>query len=357
MSTATGAEPAAPEQPAPEARVIDATELDVEAHAALQQRVFGGILEENGIPLERLGPAVFAWKLAPPAGPARLAIVERGGELLSSCTAFPVELGRGEERVRGWHLCDAVTAPEARGQGLFGAVLDALGDGLPAEDWLFAFPNGQSRRAFEKRAYRTLQKVPLWFRPVGGRPRASERVRPIAELGAEHDAFAERLAAERGLAAVRSAAYLRWRYLAHPYFDYQLLELRRDEGLAGLLVLNRMEARGRVSLWVMELLALDGAARKELALTARALGKAQGCDVLLAASSGKLPGALRVPPCFLPKQHVLMVRGAGDAERPRYNACGASYRSAMDMEPAPPAVVAPPVLTIPMLERENARAA
>ena len=47
-------------------------------------------------------------------------------------------------------------------------------------------------------------------------------------------------------------------------------------------------------------------------------------------------------------------------ELPRYNACGAlgaSYRGMADMEPAPPAVVAPPVLTIPMLERENARAA
>lgn len=48
---------------------------------------------------------------------------------------------------------------------------------------------------------------------------------------------------------------------------------------------------------------------------------------------------------------------ASAAELPRYNACGAFYRSAADMEPAPPAVVAPPVLTIPMLERENARAA
>ena len=101
----------------------------------------------------------------------------------------------------------------------------------------------------------------------------------------------------------------------HPYFDYQCLELRRDDRVEGLLVLNRMEARGRVSLWVMELLAVDAEARRELALTARALAKEQGCDVMLAASSAKVPGAFRVPPCFLPKQHVLMVRGAGDADR------------------------------------------
>lgn len=301
---------------APAVRIVDAPALDVATHAALQQRVFGAVLEENAIPLERLGPAVFEWKLAPPAEPARIAIAEQDGAILSSCTAFPVRLGRGDERVRGWHLCDAVTAPEARGRGLFSRVLDALIEGLPAEDWLFAFPNGQSRRAFEKRAFANLKKVPMWFRPARGFAQVSERVQPVERFGEEHDALAERLAGDQGLTAVRSAAYLSWRYGAHPYFDYQCLELRRDGQLDGLLVLNRMEARGRTSLWVMELLGVDADARKELALTARALGKAQGCDALLAASSAKLPGALRVPPCFLPKQHVLMVRGAGDPDRP-----------------------------------------
>ncbi len=299
-----------------DARIVLATELDLVAHAALQQRVFGHVLEENDIPLERLGPAVFGWKLAPPAGPARVAVVAKDQSILSSCTAFPVALGRGDERVRGWHLCDAVTAPEARGQGLFGRVMDALVTGLPAEDWLFAFPNGQSRRAFERREFQTIQKVPLWFRPARGRVRPSERVRPVETFGEEHDRFAERLAAEQGLTAMRSAAYLGWRYGAHPYFDYQCLELRRDGQLDGLLVLNRMEARGRTTLWVMELLAVDADARRELAITARALGKEQGCDACIAASNVKLPGALRVPPCFLPKQHVLMVRGAGDPTRP-----------------------------------------
>ena len=54
---------------------VEAPALDVAAHAALQQRVFGHVLEENAIPLERLGPAVFSWKLAPPLGPARVALL------------------------------------------------------------------------------------------------------------------------------------------------------------------------------------------------------------------------------------------------------------------------------------------
>jgi len=295
---------------APEVRVLSVPDLDVEAHAALQQEVFGAVLEENGIPLERLGPAVFAWKLAPPAGQARVAVVEGRAGYLASCTAYPLILARGAERIRGWHLCDAATAAEARGQGHFGRVLGALTASVPGDEWVFAFPNGQSRPAFESRAFTNLQKVPLWFRPVGGSTRRSERVVPTDRFGADHEAFADQVADASGMMALRSAGYLGWRYGAHPYFDYQRLELRRDGRLAGLMVLNRMVARGRTSLWVMELLGADPEARRELALTARALGQEQGCDALLAASSAKLPGALRIPPCFLPKQHVLMVRAA-----------------------------------------------
>lgn len=299
---------AAAELPRPDVRVISSDELDVEAHAALQQRVFGHILEENDIPLERLGPEVFAWKLAPAAERARLAIVEQDGEQVSSCTAFPVDLACGEERVRGWHYCDAVTAPEARGQGLFGRVLDTLRDGVPEDDWRFAFPNGQSRPAFERRAFTPLVTVPLWFRPVMGKTRGSEHVQPVSAFGPEHDALAERLVDHRW-AALRSARYLTWRYRDHPWFDYQCFELRRDGRVDGLLVLNRMEARGRVSLWVMELLATDPAGVRELAKTARWVGFDQKCDVVLSMANTKMPGAVRMPPCFLPKKHILTVHG------------------------------------------------
>ncbi len=295
-------------------RVLNASELDVPAHAALQQRVFGSVLEENDIPLARLGADVFAWKLNPPQGEAQIAVVERGGAILSSCTAFPVELGAGERRFRGWHLCDALTAPEARGQGLFHAVLTTLRESLPEDDIVLAFPNGQSRGAFTRDRYAIAVDVPLWFRPVIGSVAAGAGVEPIESFGDEHDELATRLAAEGAIATLRSADYLTWRYLRHPYFRYQLFELRRGEQVDGLLVLNRMEARGRTSMWVMELVAVDHAAERELARTARSVAKAQGCDVVLAMSKSRLPGAVRLPPCFLPKKHVLMVRSAGTGE-------------------------------------------
>ena len=296
------------DQRAAEVRVAPVSAFDVPAHAALQQRVFGEVLEENGIPLERLGPEVFAWKLRPPAGEGRVAVIEEGGVVVSSCSAFPVALDDGR---RGWHLCDAVTAPEVRGRGYFGQVLTTLRESLPADEWAFAFPNGLSRGAFERQGFTAAVKVPLWFRPVIGAVRGSDAVAEVEAFGAEHDELARRVAVDGKLTGLRSAAYLRWRYREHPYFGYTCLELRRDGQLDGLLVLNRMEARGRTSLWVMELLAVDPAARRELARTARAFAKQSGCDVVLSMAKGKLPGALRLPPCFLPKEHLLMVRSGG----------------------------------------------
>ncbi len=298
-----------------EVRIVTAGELDVEAHARLQQRVFGSLLEENGIPQGRLGPAVFSWKLRPAAGEARVAMVEHAGAILSSCTALPVDLGGSGEVTRGWHLCDAVTAPDARGRGLFGRVLTALCEALPPQDWLFAFPNGQSRPAFARRGFQTQMKVPLRFRPVRGGGDRDPGVTEVTAFGAAHDALATRLSESLGRTALRSSTYLRWRYGAHPFFRYQCFELRRDSRVEGLLVLNRMRARGRVSLWVMELLGVDAPTRRELARVALSVAWEQGCDAVLAARSAKMPGTLRVPPCFLPKQHVLMVRGAGDADR------------------------------------------
>lgn len=295
-------------------RIVSSSALDTDAHAALQQRVFGEILEDNDIPLDRLGPEVFRWKLAPPSEEARLAIIERDGVLLSSCTAFPVALGTGAERRRGWHLCDAVTAPEARGRGLFRRVLNTLREALPADDWLFAFPNGQSRPAFEREGFFTVERIPLWFRPVIGRVSDEPTVAPVHRFGLEHDGLAERLTADRGLTAVRSAAYLDWRYNRHPFFEYQCLQLQGAEGPEGLLVVNRMKARGRVSMWVMELMAMNRASERTLAKKARFLAYDQKCDVLLSMSKGRLPGAVRLPACFLPKQHVLMVRSGGPGE-------------------------------------------
>lgn len=299
---------------ADEVRIVDIDEFDVEQHAAMQQRVFGHVLEENGIPLERMSADVFAWKLSPPQGPGRAAIVERGGRMVASCSAYPLRLAAGETRPLGWHLTDAATFKEARGGGLFGRIMIALRESMPNDAWTFAFPNDKSLGAFTRTDYHPAVEIPLWFRPTIGKGRLAEGLHSLSAFGPEHDEFADRWAALHQLGPLRHAAYLNWRYLKHPYFDYQCFELRRDGNVLGILVLNRMKARDRVSLWVMELLALDTKTERELALSARYLAKEQECDVVLSMASRKLPGSFRLPACFIPKKHVLMVRSGGTSE-------------------------------------------
>lgn len=297
-----------------EVRIVDIDEFDVEEHAAMQQHVFGHLLEENGIPLQRMSAEVFAWKLSPPQGPGRAAIVQRDGRLVASCSAYPVRLAHGDTRPLGWHLCDAATLEEARGAGLFGRIMIALRESMPDDAWTFAFPNDQSLGAFNRTDYHRAVEIPLWFRPVIGKGRRADGIREIHAFGPEHDAFADAVANVHAMGPWRSADYLSWRYLRNPWFEYRCFELCRDGEIVGLLIVNRMEARGRTSLWVMELLGLDSIAERQLARTARWLGKEEGCDVVLSAASRKLPGAFRLPGCFLPKKHVLMVRSGGTSE-------------------------------------------
>ena len=306
-------------------RVASGEQLHYGGFASLQQDTFGEVLRGNDIPLHRLGADVFEWKLRPPAGPARVAFFGDEGAPRAGCVMFPVELATGETRARGWHICDAATDARYRGRGLFGRALRALLVRVPRQDWVFAFPNERSRGAFEREGFRVTSRVPLWVRPLRRGASLPPHVAPIASIDAiapELDDFAIRYAARSGLCALRSASYLRWRYEAHPYFDYDIYGLRPDGSggrLEGVLVLNRMKARGHVSAWVMELLATSDGAHAELAAAARSLGHSGGAEVLLAMSNLRLPGALRIPSWVLPKPHVLLARRGG-RESPRAEA-------------------------------------
>lgn len=297
-------------------RVVRGSDVDHVALSSLQRDVFGDVLAKNGIPADRLAPEVFAWKLAPPAGEARVAVVEEDGDLLAACVMFPVQLTRGANRVRGWHVCDAATAPRARGRGYCSEAVRTLVATVAPEEWAFAFPNRRSRGAFVREGFQATSRIPLWVRPVRramAAPEGVERVPELSRIAAELDDLAVRCAEASGLTAHRSAAYLLWRYAAHPYFDYEVHALRRDGELRGLLVLNCMRAREHVSAWVMECLAPREADRRELALAARSIAHARGAEVVLSMSNVRLPGAVRFPRWFLPKQHMLMARRGGDA--------------------------------------------
>ncbi len=300
-------------------RVVTPASLDLEAFTALQLEVFGPVLADNGISKERLGRDVFAWKLDGPEEPGRIAVATGAGRLLAACAIVPTTLASGSARARGWQVVDAATTSKARGRGLFRQLLDALISETAPTDWLYAFPNGQSRRTFERAGFTSRVRVPLWFRPTVGRVRRPDGLEEVTRFGVDQDRFAERFAERAGLTALRSARYLAWRYLRHPFFTYRCFQLLAGGEVEGVLVVNPMKARGRTSLWVMELVALSPGGRRTLARAARWLAQEERCDVVLSMAEGRLPGAARMPPCFLEKRHALMVRpgrGGGEAVPP-----------------------------------------
>jgi hypothetical protein len=87
-----------------------------------------------------------------------------------------------------------------------------------------------------------------------------------ADLQAWDRAWTE-LFAPRLHGVVKDAAYLRWRYLEHPVFRYDLLLVRDDRGaVRGLAVLREIPLPGEVSaVRVLDFLAADAAAGRTLA--------------------------------------------------------------------------------------------
>lgn len=54
------------------------------------------------------------------------------------------------------------------------------------------------------------------------------------ELGTEHDIFWQGIRTRHGVTVERTSEYLTWRFIKHPFFDYNVYEARNDEKVAGL---------------------------------------------------------------------------------------------------------------------------
>ena len=301
------------------ARVLSLAELDWQAYADLQQRVFGEVLDTNGLPRTRLTPDVFRWKYAPPAGEGRVAVVEMAGRLIACNAMFPLDLRSGDELRRGWQSCDTATSPEARGRGCFRECLRALAADLEVGEIFFGYPNNNSSHGFAASGCDVVAEIPLRVRPVVIGAATQESMVSIARFGAEQDAFAERLCKRGQTALERSASYLNWRYVDHPFQAYQGLHFVTQGEVRGLLVLQRSVMRGHALMVVAEFLALDAQTARVMARHARHLARAQGCRALLALTSERIPGLLRMPRLFMSKPHQLMqkvIGGTGGGSTP-----------------------------------------
>jgi hypothetical protein len=198
-----------------------------------------------------------------PAG-VRIVVAVDGKELVASYGAQPMRVRLGEEEVSFSHVVDSMVHPERRvglkNPGLFVRTarafferygeLDAVHFGWPVERALRV-----GRRFLEYRVVREELALVCELGDGGGRA-GGELPRGVVELesvGPEVLELWERCAQDWEASTVRSAEFVRWRFLEHPRRSYAVLAVKESEGalagggrLAGMCVvgLDELQSAG-----------------------------------------------------------------------------------------------------------------
>lgn len=252
-----------------------------------------------------IGGDVFDWWFdGNPAGSLR-SVATRDGNVVGAAghSLYRMVVG-GKERL-GQFSVHAVTAPEARGLGIFQALEHRHEE------------EGQERGStcaliFASRRIRPLLLGPLgwtqidrrrvWARPF---PRGTP-AQAVERFGERHDAVSAALAARLGNHVVRDSRYLNWRYLDAPR-PYRAFDVTSG----GYAVVGFTTKRGRRVALLMDLLAEPGDVD---VLLRGALAEARGTTALLAVPSPVLARSRLLRHGFVPTSYRLDFMGKGLAE-------------------------------------------
>jgi len=211
----------------------------------------------------------------------------------------------GRERI-GQFSVHAVTAPEARGLGIFRA-LEVRHEEQGSEQGsacVLGFASAPTRPLFlEPLGWTQIDRRRVWARPLP----VGRRGLPSPErFGARHEdayvACSQRLRNH----VIRDSRYLNWRYVDSPR-EYRLLESHGG----GFAVVGFIRRRGLRLALLMELV---GQGDDRGALLRGALAAARGSAALLAVPSPVLPRPRLVRNGFLPTPYRLDFMGKGLAQ-------------------------------------------
>jgi GNAT superfamily N-acetyltransferase len=188
--------------------------------------------------------AFWTWKFdRNPHGPARIWVGDEGGEITGCYILNPVTLQVGGATIRGAQAVDAAVNPDYRGRGVFtdlarAALTEATDEGIRL---VFAFPSegafgGQVRVGFKPQFVVPKAYRPLLWPPI---PRRFDglALNEVNKFDLRFDAFAK-CGRDREVSVRRDAAYLQWRYYAHPTQTYETITCERDGELYGYCVLE-----------------------------------------------------------------------------------------------------------------------
>lgn len=236
-------------------------EGDREAILALYRRVFGDAAADA---LALRWDWLYVRNPALAGGPPRIWVVRDGEAVVGQYATMPVRLAvPGAEVDAAWG-CDVMLAPELQGQGVGGPLFRAWDAGCGAAIGLSL--TDASHKLFQKLAWPHIGAVPRFAKPLTdaaratfgeGRPSLVSRLsgamraiaappaaaEPLVAFDARADALWARVAPRFAFAVRRDAAYLNWRFLAHPSVRYEALAIPRGDGIAAWAVLRHVPDR------------------------------------------------------------------------------------------------------------------
>lgn len=252
-----------------------------------------------------MGGETFDWWFGgAPAGSVR-SVALRDGAVVGAAghSFYRVSIG-GRDTLAQFSV-HAVTAPEARGLGIFRALeLRHEEEGeRRGSVCVLAFASSPTRPLFlGPLGWTQIDRRRIWARPLPrGRP-----AHAVDRFGDRHEAVSRKVGPRLRNHVVRSSEYLNWRYLDAPR-EYRAIEV--DDG--GFAVVGFTRRRGRRVGVLMELVAEPGGVD---ALLAGANAEARGTAALLAVPSPCAPRGRLARHGFVPTPSRLDFMGKSLAE-------------------------------------------
>jgi hypothetical protein len=250
------------------------------------------------------GEAFDWWFEGNPSGSLR-SVAVRDGEVVGVAGHSLCRLRVAGREALGQFSVHAVTAPGARGLGIFRALElrhEQQGTELGSA-CVLAFASAPTRPLFlGPLGWAQIDRRRVWARPLP----LGRRGRRLVQFEERHEGAYAGAAAVWANHVVRSREYLDWRYARSPR-EYRMVE---SPG-GGFAVVGFARRRGLRLGLLMELV---GSRNDVSALLRGALAEARGCAALLAVPSPSLPRARLARHGFVPTPYRLDFMGKGLSE-------------------------------------------
>jgi len=226
-----------------------------------------------------------------PAGPAIISLAVVKQRIIAQMASIWVMIQIGDKATRGTHGVDLMVHPDYRRQGVFTALGKKGQEDLlnRSRSITYGTPNDQSRPGFVNRLNALpICEVPLlvkvidwgavlkqrykfpalagkilgniWERITNRKPSlkaAGIIVEEVFSFDEQIDKFWEKASRIKNIMIIKDMKYLNWRYIAKPGHEYRIFLARKQDEIAGYVVLKLQEGARSIG-YIIDFLTLPG---------------------------------------------------------------------------------------------------